>query len=118
MLTDKKESVSGCIDYSDTDDNGVFKGLEGHCLIYFGPGDWSGMWRNRHQLMSRFAHTNKVMYVEPLYSMYKFRQLLRRRRQGIIDLWQAFRKPRVSQKADNIFIYHSPIFVPIFGRYP
>ena len=114
----EKSKYSGCLGYTDEDDSGVFKGLEGHSIIYFGPGGWSGMWRNRHQLMSRFARKNKVMYVEPIYSMYRFRQQQQRERQGIIDFWQACRKARVSKAADNLFIYHSPMFVPIFGRFP
>ena len=39
--------------------------LSGQTLVYFGPEPWEGMWRNRHQLMSRFARNNTVFYVEP-----------------------------------------------------
>jgi glycosyltransferase involved in cell wall biosynthesis len=38
--------------------------LKGQNLIYFAPGQWDGLWRNRHQLMSIFARQNKVLWVE------------------------------------------------------
>jgi glycosyltransferase involved in cell wall biosynthesis len=34
-------------------------------MIYLGMSPWEGMWRNRHQLMSRFARAMPVLYVEP-----------------------------------------------------
>ena len=34
-------------------------------MIYLGMSPWEGMWRNRHQLMSRFARFMPVLYVEP-----------------------------------------------------
>ncbi len=34
-------------------------------MIYLGMSPWGGMWRNRHQLMSRFARSMPVLYVEP-----------------------------------------------------
>ena len=88
--------------------------LEGHDLIYFGPGKWEGMWRNRHQLMSRFASHNKVMYVEPVVYFSKLRQ----GDYSWSDLWKAIRGKRITKIADNVLIYHSLPFVPISGRFP
>lgn len=34
-------------------------------MVYLGMSPWEGMWRNRHQLMSRFARRMPVLYVEP-----------------------------------------------------
>jgi glycosyltransferase involved in cell wall biosynthesis len=34
-------------------------------MVYLGMSPWEGMWRNRHQLMSRFARFMPVLYVEP-----------------------------------------------------
>ena len=31
--------------------------ITGRSILYFGPEQWDGLWRNRHQLMSRFAET-------------------------------------------------------------
>jgi glycosyltransferase involved in cell wall biosynthesis len=92
--------------------------LSGQSIIYFGPGKWEGMWRNRHQMMSRFARTNKVMYVEPAYSLYRYRKEMRRGQQGWIDLVRAFGKVKVSRLADHFYLYHSPVYVPIFGHFP
>ena len=38
--------------------------LEGYNLVYFSPGQWDGLWRNRHQLMSIFGQKNRVLWVE------------------------------------------------------
>ena len=48
--------------------------IEGCDIVYFGPEPWAGMWRNRHQLLSRLARANRVVYIEPRPYL---RQLLR-----------------------------------------
>jgi glycosyltransferase involved in cell wall biosynthesis len=88
--------------------------LTGHNLVYFGPEEWNGLWRNRHQLMSRFAQHNKVLYVEPKTW---FQDARRQRREGVLR-WHDFKQSRVTQEKDNLYIYHSPAFIPISGRYP
>ena len=87
-------------------------------MIYFGPGKWDGMWRNRHQLMSRFAQHNQVLYVEPIVGL---RPLIRQLRQGYfkkIEFWKNVFQKRVRKVAANLYIYNSPIFIPISGRFP
>jgi glycosyltransferase involved in cell wall biosynthesis len=88
--------------------------ITGHSLVYFGPEKWDGLWRNRHQLMSRFAEQNKVLYVEPKTW---FRDARQQWRAGTLG-WQALKQSRVTKAADNLYIYHSPVFIPISGRYP
>lgn len=39
--------------------------IEGKSIVCFAPSPWDSMWRNRHQLMTRLAKTNKVLYIEP-----------------------------------------------------
>ncbi len=39
--------------------------INGESFVYFGPEPWQSMWRNRHQLMSRLAAANRVVYVDP-----------------------------------------------------
>jgi len=95
-----------------------FEMIEGHSIIYFGPEKWEGMWRNRHQLMSRFARKNKVMYVEPLYSLYRLRKQMGRGVPGILESLKCLRKKRVTKESENLYVYHSPIWVPIIGRFP
>jgi glycosyltransferase involved in cell wall biosynthesis len=92
--------------------------LTGHNLVYFGPEKWDGLWRNRHQLMSRFAQQNKVLYVEPYIDLQRVRHEWRAGSLKWNDLWQDFRKSRVRKQRDNLFIYRSPVFIPISGRYP
>lgn len=88
--------------------------LAGYDLVYFGPGPWSGLWRNRHYLMSRFARQNRVLYVEPPpYLRPVVRQLLQDRKP-----WRMLRRPFLSQVQDGLYVYHSPVFAPISGRWP
>lgn len=88
--------------------------LTGCDFIYFGPGPWPGLWRNRHYLMTRFARGNRILYVEPPpYLRPTVNQLLRSRK-----VWQALRSPRLSQVQDNLYVYHSPAFAPVSGRPP
>jgi len=92
--------------------------ISGHSIVYFGPGKWDGMWRNRHQLMSRFARYNKVMYVEPVVGL---RQLVNQFQQGYfrkIEFWKACFQKRVRKQSGNLYIYNSPVFIPISGRFP
>jgi len=39
--------------------------LENQSILCFAPDPWESMWRNRHQIMSRLALNNKVLYIEP-----------------------------------------------------
>ena len=93
--------------------------LSGHSIIYFGPGKWDGMWRNRHQLMTRFARYNKVMYVEPVVYFNRVRhQLLYR---GPLERKETFRLAKQNRRVkgpNNLYIYRSPVFLPISGRFP
>ena len=81
--------------------------LQGETVIYFGPEPWDGLWRNRHQLMSRFAGHNDVWYVEPAIN-------LRRLFSGRTD-----RGSRLfSRDASGVSVFHSPWWLPITGRAP
>jgi glycosyltransferase involved in cell wall biosynthesis len=92
--------------------------LSGHSIIYFGPGKWEGMWRNRHHLMSQFARHNRVIYVEPVFSIFKLRTYLRQGVKGLKELWKEAARPRLKKTEENVYIYRSPLFVPIFGHFP
>ena len=81
--------------------------LKGETIIYFGPEPWDGLWRNRHQLMSRFADHNKVWYVEPASNL---RHLLAGRSQ--------WRSRLFSRDASGVRVFHSPWWLPITGREP
>ena len=81
--------------------------LKGETIIYFGPEPWDGLWRNRHQLMSRFADHNKVWYVEPATNL---RHLLSGR--------SKWRSRLFSRDASGVRVLHSPWWLPITGREP
>jgi len=93
--------------------------LKGHSIVYFGPGKWEGMWRNRHQLMSRFARCNRVMYVEPVKYLKQVRHLLfsqgsKRRK----ELFRLAKQNPITKGPNNLYIYRSPAFLPVSGRFP
>lgn len=92
--------------------------LSGHSVIYFGPGRWEGMWRNRHHLMSRLARHNRVLYVEPKIDLQTFRHRWRSGQWGWADLKRELDQSRVSQPQENLYIYHSPTYAPVSGRFP
>ena len=88
--------------------------LKGETLIYFGPEPWAGLWRNRHQLMSRFADHNDVWYVEPPTML---RDLLGRKQDGRGTA--NIRRSRLfSRDASGVTVFHSPWWLPITGRAP
>jgi len=79
--------------------------LRDETIIYFGPEPWTGLWRNRHQLMSRFARHNKVFYVEPPTNV---RDCLRPGR----------RSKLFTHDASGVTVIHGPRWLPITGRAP
>lgn len=81
--------------------------LNGETIIYFGPEPWDGLWRNRHQLMSRFAAQNDVWYVEPPANLFKLLSGGARRRSRLS-----------STDATGVRIFHSPWWLPTIGREP
>lgn len=80
--------------------------LKDELIIYFGPEPWAGLWRNRHQLMSRFAAHNDVWYVEPP-------ALLRQMLGG-----KKYRTRLASRDVSGVNIFHSPWWLPRIGRPP
>lgn len=91
--------------------------LADKAIIYFGPGDWEGLWRNRHQLMSRFAKRNKVLYVERSFSLKKMLRNLNPFKIGVSRCFKQFVKPSIVEKLENLYIYSPPIYTPIIGRF-
>ena len=81
--------------------------LKGETIIYFGPEPWDGLWRNRHQLMSRFADHNDVWYVEPATNLRDLFAGRGRRRSRLF-----------SRDASGVNVFHSPWWLPITGRAP
>lgn len=85
--------------------------LKGETIIYFGPEPWSGMWRNRHQLMSRLAGANDVWYVEPPA---RVRQRADRSGRGS----RGIQTRLISRDESGVRIFHGPWWLPLTGREP
>lgn len=65
-----------------------------------------------------FSEFNKVLYVEPRYSFKKFRSQLKCGNLILNDLRKDFRKNRISKINTNLYVYHSPLYIPVSGRFP
>ena len=59
--------------------------ISGETILCFAPDPWDDIWRNRHQIMSRLARQNLVIYVEPRPYL---RQVWAGLRQGLVRLSQ------------------------------
>jgi glycosyltransferase involved in cell wall biosynthesis len=88
--------------------------LTGHNLVYFAPGKWDDLWRNRQQLMSVFARQNRVLYVERQGHLRSTMDSFRRGNLGRPDL----RGPYLRHVLDNLFVFRYPIWAPISGQSP
>ena len=84
---------------------------DGTGMIYLGMSPWDGMWKNRHQLMSRFARQMPVIYVEPPLRLRRFRQ----RALGGELTWRDLRKPELREIKPNLFVFSSSAFYPVSG---
>jgi len=88
--------------------------IEGESILCFAPEKWQHIWRNRHQIMSRLAARNKVLFIEPRPYL---RDVWRDWRAGKIG-WTDLGVPLVGQVQENLWVYHSPVYAPISGRFP
>lgn len=78
-------------------------------ILCFAPEPWDGVWRNRHQIMSRLAKTNRVLFIEP--RIYSFSDL----RRGRIT-WSDVRHPRLIEGMENLWLYRYPVYGLTSGR--
>jgi glycosyltransferase involved in cell wall biosynthesis len=79
--------------------------LSGETIIYFGPEPWEGLWRNRHQLMSRFARENDVYYVEPPTN--------------VRDCLNPGRRSKLfTRDVTGVTVIHGVRWLPLIGRVP
>lgn len=86
--------------------------LSGETIICLAPDRWVGLWRNRHQIMTRLARNNTVLYVEPrLYLWQTLRYFLSGRLRPA-----SLRRPLAEHYAERLWIYHDPYYAPVSGR--
>lgn len=87
--------------------------IAGETILCFAPDPWDDIWRNRHQIMSRLARQNLVIYAEPRPYL---RQVWAGLRSGAVRPWQG--RPRLRKALDNLYVYTPPWWAPISGREP
>ncbi len=83
---------------------------DGTGMVYFGMSPWRGMWKSRHQLMSRFSNQMPVLYVEPYVG-------LRSLRTGQISITRILTDigRSVEHHEPNVTVFRSPAYLPISG---
>lgn len=89
--------------------------IRGESIVYFGPEQWDSMWRNRHQLLSRLAAGNKVVYVEPRPYV---EQVVTGVRKGQFTPAQLFSKACMIAERPNLWVYRPPKYAPLGGPPP
>lgn len=93
------------------------KVISGKNILYFGPGKWDGLWRNRHQLMVRFSRSNKVMYIERSFNLRSVLEDYNPLKKGWSAWLKALARPNVRQPYPNLYVYSPPIYTFIVSRY-
>ena len=88
--------------------------IEGHDILCFAPGPWDDIWRNRHQLMSRLARANRVLYVEPWPEL---RPTLRRLRSGQLG-FRDLQPPRLRRISRGLSVFRPATWAPRSTRMP
>lgn len=93
--------------------------IEGQTIVYFGPEQWQSMWRNRHQLLSRLARANTVVYVEPRPYVDEIVRGLRGNEIKAADLLRERQtSARMVQDKTGVWVYRSPRYAPLGGPPP
>jgi glycosyltransferase involved in cell wall biosynthesis len=87
--------------------------IAGETILCFAPDPWNDIWRNRHQIMSRLARQNLVVYVEPRPYL---RDVWAGMRRGAVRLSQV--RSRLRKVMDGLYVYTPPLWAPISGREP
>jgi len=82
--------------------------IEGCDIVCVAPGPWEDIWRNRHQIMSRLARRNRVLYVEPWCYLHP---TLKGLRSGQVR-WADLGGPILRQVADNLHVYRPAGWAP------
>ena len=88
--------------------------MEGHDILCFAPGPWDDIWRNRHQIMSRLARSNRVLYVEPWPELRPTLRRLRKGQAGLSDL----EPPRLRRISRGLSVFRPATWAPRATRMP
>jgi glycosyltransferase involved in cell wall biosynthesis len=81
--------------------------LTGRDIVCLSTHYWDERWYRKQEFMSRFALANRVLFVEPSYSM------ARRPRHHLRDIaTNRVLRPRLERRADNLFLLKPPRGLP------
>ena len=86
--------------------------LSGQNIVCFAPNTWDDIWRNRHQIMSRLARQNRILFVEPHVYLRQIAPALRKGGPFTLN------RTRVYSPIDNLWVYQWPTYAPISGKSP
>jgi len=86
--------------------------ITGETILCYAADPWRGLWRNRHQIMTRLARHNTVLYVEPRRYLW---QTLRQIRSGELRAAD-LRAPLLARHESDLWIYHDPYYAPFAGH--
>ncbi len=89
--------------------------ISSESFVYYGPEQWQSMWRNRHQLLSRLARANRVVYVEPRPYIEQITAALRAGELHVADL---SRDRGLAPVLPGLWTYRSPRYAPLGGPPP
>jgi glycosyltransferase involved in cell wall biosynthesis len=87
--------------------------IEGQSILCFAPDPWSAIWRNRHQIMSRLAQRNRVLYVEPRPYLRPTLERVRRREVSWDDIGA-----RLDHIQTGLYLFRPPLYGALSGRPP
>jgi len=82
---------------------------DGTGMIYFGMSPWAGMWKSRHQLMSRFSRDMPVLYVQPWVGL----RSLRSQMSGLFRIFADVGRPLLEKHEPNVHVFKSPAYLPV-----
>lgn len=86
--------------------------LVGYDIVCFSPNPWQALWRNRHQIMSRLARQNRVLFVEPApYLRHVLHDVARRGPMALAS-------PPLTSPLPHLWVYRAPGYAAVSGRPP
>lgn len=86
------------------------KYLNNNTILCVSPTSWFSLWRNRQQIMSRLAKSNKVFFIEPQRNVeFSYVTDFKRKFKNIFKL-------SFERLSENLVILHSPPSLPLFGN--
>src|SRR4029453_15348442 len=86
--------------------------MRDHDIVLFAPEPWEAIWRNRHQIFTRLARHNRIVWVEPREAAWP---TLRRRWAGGEGGGGAgvLGEGGGGEPMANVWVVHTPQFAPV-----